>query len=38
MALTIDSPLAADFAKLIEQRARPSTPVNFQPQSETSGD
>ncbi len=35
MALTIDSPLAADFAKLIEQRARPSTPVNFQPQSET---
>jgi SAM-dependent methyltransferase len=36
MALHIDSPLAADFAQLIKQRARPSTPVNFQQQSETS--
>jgi SAM-dependent methyltransferase len=35
MALTIDSPLAADFAKLIEQQAQPSTPVNFQHQSES---
>ena len=34
--LNIDSPLAADFAKLIELRARPSTPVNFQQQSESS--
>jgi SAM-dependent methyltransferase len=34
VTLNIDSPLAADFAKLIELRAQPSTPVNFQQQSE----
>jgi SAM-dependent methyltransferase len=34
MAATIDSPLAADFAKLMAQQAQPSTPVNFQQQSE----
>jgi len=35
MALNIDSPLAGDFAKLIELRAQPSIPVNFQHQSES---
>jgi len=35
MASIIESPLAAEFAKLIEQQAQPSTPVNFQHQSES---
>jgi SAM-dependent methyltransferase len=35
MRLNIESPLAAEFAKLIEQRAQPSLPVNLQHQSES---